>query len=583
MEMKQKVLKKVFGYPDFRPAQKPIVEAISSGGDVLTIMSTSGGKSICFQVPAILSRGTAIVISPLISLMVDQVNTLVAQNVSATYISSDLAQTEVKHRISLMEKGIYKLVYVSPERFASASFLTSLLNVDISFFVIDEAHCVSSMGNDFRPSYKSIGEAIELLGEEKSKRTGKNITHQKIAFTATATENIRKDIISSLQLNSPVILESSLDRSNIALNVIDTFDKERSLSELLLKTSISNEPTIIYAGTKSRVDSTYRTLIMQGHKAARYHSGLCSKEKSGYFDSFMSNESTIMVCTNAFGLGVNKTDIKNVIHLGLPPTLEDYWQEVGRIGRDGSKGSAYLLFDKEPDSKNILRFVSLNYPSDAAVEKFMRFCLAMQAQTGSPELTLTTDDYVLALQPIVSKADVPNILRILTECEFLAKETTYNNGYVSTYYINNEKSTPNLSAIKERKRIAEKNAKTMLAFCTSITCRRHFVLNYLNDISSQADPKKCHNCDVCNEAIDLTTEKTNSTRESITDFVLKLAQQKNVPSFVILSKQGMEHILNKPPKTLKDLLKIPGMNPRKTEAFGNEILQFINNNNSIAV
>jgi RecQ family ATP-dependent DNA helicase len=582
MEKEREVLKAVFGYSDFRPAQKPIVEAVSSGRDALTIMSTSGGKSLCFQIPAILAKGTAVVISPLISLMVDQVGGLLEKNVKATYISSDLNQVDANSRIAQMERGAYKLVYVSPERFASASFLTSLIEMDISFFVIDEAHCVSSMGNDFRPSYKNIGEAISLLNEEKSKRKGTNITHQKIAFTATATKDIRADIISSLGLDSPITLESALDRSNISINVIKTFDKEKVLSDLLIKSSVTNEPTVIYAGTKRRVDATYRTLLMQGHKVSRYHSGLSSAEKAESFNSFMNNMSRIIVCTSAFGLGVNKTDIKNVIHLTAPTTLEDYWQEIGRIGRDGSNGSAYLLFDKEPDTKNVLSFVALNYPSDAAVDKFMRFCLAMQEQTGSPELSLTTEDYLLALQPVVSKSDIPNILRILTESGFLSKNTTYENGYVSTYYIDVQDAKPNLAEIKERKNIAENNAKTMLVFCSINTCRRHFVLNYLGDISVQNNRAKCHNCDICSEVAVGTKEKTNQEKYGLMAFIAKLAQEKKVPSFIILSKQGIEHLLNTPPKTLNDLLNIPGMNPRKTEAFGNEILQFVNTNFTVA-
>lgn len=580
MEKERQILRDVFGYSDFRAAQKPTVEAIASGRDALTVMSTSGGKSICFQVPALLASGTAIVISPLISLMVDQVNALVERNVKATYLSSDLNQVDATQRIAQMKRGAYKLVYVSPERFASASFLTSLIDMDISFFVIDEAHCVSSMGNDFRPSYKDIGEAIDLLNEEKSKRKGKVITHQKIAFTATATKGIRKDVIDSLGLESPLILESSLDRSNITINVIETFNKEKSLTDLLIEKSV-NAPTVIYAGTKRRVDSTYRTLLMQGHKVARYHSGLNPTEKAEHFNSFMNNESNIIVCTSAFGLGVNKTDIKNVIHMSAPATLEDYWQEIGRIGRDGSNGDAYLLFDKEPDTKHLLNFVTYNYPSDVAVDKFMRFCLAMQEQTGSPELSLTIDDYALALQPIVTKSDIPNILRILTESGFLAKDTSYNHGYVSTYYIDDEFAKPNLTEVQNRKNFAENNAKTMLAFCSTKSCRRHYVLKYLGDTTLKNEIKTCNNCDACNHIPNNNIDKTNKAKDSLTTFIVKLAQQKKVPSFVILSKQGSEQLLKVPPRTLSDLSKLPGMNPRKTEAFGNEILQFINNNFAI--
>jgi ATP-dependent DNA helicase RecQ len=582
MEAAKAILKNVFGYSDFRPSQKTVVKSALEGRDVLAIMPTSGGKSLCFQIPALVNSGVTIVISPLISLMIDQVNTLIQKGVAATYLSSDLSEDESNQRLDGIKQGKYKIVYVSPERFATSFFLSVLLDVDVGLFAIDEAHCTSMWGHDFRPAYQDIGLAITLLEEEKSKRSGRKVLFQKLAFTGTATKEVQTDVIKSLCLSAPLVYKASVDRANITTTVIHSNDKKTLLTNMLTDKKRANQSTVIYAGTRRRVDSTYRRLLMQGFKVSRYHSGLDKKTKETAFNDFMSNHTNIIVCTNSFGMGVDKSDIKNVFHLSPPSTLEDYWQQIGRAGRDGQPANAHLFFNEGKDEKNLLDFVALNYPAKAIIDKFMRLCLAFQEQAGTPELLLTTDDYLLALQPNVSRADIDNILKLLCECGFLSKKNNYDssNRYAHTYFIDDESLLPDFTKIESRRIVAENKAKGMLSFCKTNSCRRRLILEYLGDMSLSNVKTGCERCDICTN--DRHKEDTTDLfKVKLKRFIIELAKAKNIPAFIVLSKQGEQSILEKPPITLTELSTIPGMNPRKTEAFGNEILQFINTNRGL--
>jgi len=328
----QQVMKKYFGYQGYKPGQKEIINSILQGHDTLGIMPTGGGKSLCYQVPALILPGITIVISPLIALMKDQVDTLNHMGVSAAYISSALTQSEIQDRFARAFQGEYKLIYIAPERLKS-DYIDRLSEAQkVSLIAIDEAHCVSQWGHDFRPSYAAIAPWIA------------NMPYRPViaSFTATATDQVREDIVNLLSLHNPNIKLIGFDRSNLYFSVIKGIDKARFI-EQYLKTH-PEQSGIVYASTRKEVDSIYADLQSRGYKVGRYHAGLSSDERNHTQEAFIYDEIPVIVATNAFGLGIDKSNVRYVIHHNMPRSLETYYQEAGRGGRDGEPGDCLLLY-----------------------------------------------------------------------------------------------------------------------------------------------------------------------------------------------------------------------------------------------
>ena len=331
----KEALKAVFGYDSFRPGQEAVINAILDGRDILAVMPTGAGKSLCYQVPAMLLSGITLVISPLISLMQDQVKALNEAGVNAAFINSSLSEKELNDTFKNAYKGHYKIIYVAPERLMSEGFISFAKSVEISMVTVDEAHCISQWGQDFRPSYMDIAEFINILDKRPIIS----------AFTATATQNVREDIICSLGLNDPYFLVTGFDRENLFFQVDKPQNKERFILDFIGRNR--GESGIIYCATRKNVDSLYTLLRKQHISVGKYHAGMSNEERKQMQNDFVFDYTSIVIATNAFGMGIDKSNVRFVIHYNMPSSMENYYQEAGRAGRDGLNSECILLFSPQ--------------------------------------------------------------------------------------------------------------------------------------------------------------------------------------------------------------------------------------------
>ena len=331
----EQALKILFGYDSFRAGQKSVIDSILAGRDAFAVMPTGAGKSVCYQIPAVLLPGITLVVSPLISLMQDQVKALNEAGGPAAFINSSLSEKDYNETIRRARQGIYKIIYIAPERLVTEGFLALAKSVPVSMVTVDEAHCISQWGQDFRPSYMKIVEFVKTL--EKRPIIS--------AFTATATETVREDIICTLGLQNPFTLVNGFDRENLFFQV----DKPRNKEQYILKyiSGHSGDSGIIYCATRKNVDNIYELLKSKGISVGKYHAGMSAVERKKMQDDFVFDYTSIVVATNAFGMGIDKSNVRFVIHYNMPQSMENYYQEAGRAGRDGLDAKCILLFSPQ--------------------------------------------------------------------------------------------------------------------------------------------------------------------------------------------------------------------------------------------
>ena len=348
-------LHRFFGHEDFRPAQADVIGSVLSGRNTVVVMPTGAGKSLCYQLPAVLLPGVTVVVSPLIALMKDQVEQLQGRGISATFINSTPGDLERADRLRKMRAGAYKLIYVAPERFKSGAFLDALGSLELALFAVDEAHCISQWGHDFRPDYALLGQVRKRLRPPRT-----------VALTATATPEVRDDITRSLLMKDPQVFVAGFDRKNLFLEVaqVKGDDDRRELADGLIRSTGGSG--IIYCATRKNCESMHDALKARGHKPVLYHAGMDDEARRRAQDAFMGSPKAVAVATNAFGMGIDKPDIRFVVHANIPRAVEAYYQEIGRAGRDGQPGHALLLFNHS-DVYTQERLIGGNYPADSVL------------------------------------------------------------------------------------------------------------------------------------------------------------------------------------------------------------------------
>jgi ATP-dependent DNA helicase RecQ len=411
LDQARRVLAERFGYPDFRPGQTEAVAAVLEGRDTLVVVPTGGGKSLCFQVPALTLGGLTVVISPLISLMKDQVDALVARGLAATYLNSTLFAAEISARMARVQAGEIRLLYVAPERFDLGTLAPKLRAVGVTLLAVDEAHCISEWGHDFRPSYLRVKQVREQLGNPPT-----------VALTATATPEVRDDIVRQLGLVDPRVIISGFDRVNLTYHVVATKNdaaKDATLIDLV-RAQKGDGVTIVYASTRRTVERIAQMLKRARIPTVGYHAGLDDATRADVQDAFMTERAKVIVATNAFGMGIDKPNVRLVIHYAMPGTLEAYYQEAGRGGRDRAPATAILLH-AYPDRFTHEFFIDSAIPSKAVVTAVYRACRRLADAEG-----LVDDDAAgiaataTTKQTKVSDRQVQSSLQLLARAGALA-------------------------------------------------------------------------------------------------------------------------------------------------------------------
>ncbi|MBP7948948.1 MAG: ATP-dependent DNA helicase RecQ [Verrucomicrobiales bacterium] len=475
------VLEQHFGYRRFLDGQGAVVAAILQGRDALVIMPTGGGKSLCYQLPALMMDGVTVVVSPLIALMKDQVDALERRGIPATMINSTLNAGEQHRRINALRRGEFKLVYVAPERFRHRAFLDALRGVEIALFAIDEAHCISQWGHDFRPDYLRLGQALERMGNP-----------QTVALTATATPVVRQDILAQLRLQDPFLSVFGFSRPNLSLNIRPVSGGQEKFDRL--RTIVRQHKTgIIYCSTRGKVEEVHETLRDWRLSCVAYHGGMHEAERTAAQNLFMRRERDVVVATNAFGMGIDRPDVRFVAHFDICGSIEAYYQEAGRAGRDGEPAFCELLFNYA-DTRTQEFFIDGNNPKPDIIRDLYGWL--RDHRDAQHQVRVTID---LMAQGIGSKNSmaVGSALSVLVRGGFLERFELPGTRTRGTRLLRPEVTPQNLdldwAALQEKERRDREKLKQMVGFAYSSGCRQKYILDHFGE----GDAGECGNCDQC--------------------------------------------------------------------------------------
>ena len=474
-------LQEVFGFEDFLDGQEAVIDEILSGRDGSVVMPTGGGKSLCYQLPALCREGVTLVVSPLIALMKDQVDALEERGVAVTLINSTLTWNEQKERLDGMKSGAYRLVYIAPERFRASSFMSALSDVKIEMVAIDEAHCLSQWGHDFRPDYMRLGKALEKMGRP-----------QCVALTATATPIVREDIRGVLNLREPFESISGFERPNLSFTITPV-EKVAQKYGRLKKVLAENKTGIVYCATRKKVEEVAETIHSLGLKCIAYHGGMSDQEREDTQNSFISREADIAVATNAFGMGIDRSDVRFVVHFEIPGSVEAYYQEAGRAGRDGEASVCELLFNYA-DTRTQEFFIDGVNPGPGMIRDVYQFFL--NEADDSYEVHRTLDEVKEAIGAKNGMA-VGAALGALIRGRWVERFDVPGMRAKGTRLLKPDVLTRDLTldeaALEEKERRDREKLEKMVQLCYANTCRQQWVLEYFGEV----DAPVCGSCDVC--------------------------------------------------------------------------------------
>lgn len=476
------VLEKHFGFREFLDAQEEVIDAIVSGADALVVMPTGGGKSLCYQLPALILEGTTIVVSPLIALMKDQVDALVRRQIPATLINSSLDLPEQQKRIRALARGDYKLVYIAPERFRSRSFVEAIGETTIALFAVDEAHCLSMWGHDFRPDYFRLNVVLERLGHP-----------QVAAFTATATPEVRRDILTHLNLREPREFVAGFARPNLKLLVTQVAN-EASKYERLRTLIRENKTGIVYCSTRKRVESVGENLKSDGVSIVLYHAGLSDDEREKAQNAFMQRKIDIVVATNAFGMGIDRPDIRFVAHFDVPGSVESYYQEAGRAGRDGEPATCELLFN-HADTRVQEFFIEGSNPSPAFIAQTYEM---LRGEAGAQhEVQMSIRDMADHIGAEGNDMQVSSALHVLDRERYIDRFDVPGRRIRGTRLLQPDVRGHQLkidtAKLQEKERRDRAKLKAIVDLVYARNCRQQAILRYFGE----GDATNCGNCDIC--------------------------------------------------------------------------------------
>jgi ATP-dependent DNA helicase RecQ len=478
----QPALEKYFGFREFREPQGEVISGILNGQDVFVVMPTGGGKSLCYQLPAILRDGVTVVVSPLVALMKDQVDALVARGLSATLINSTISAGEQQQRIRRMRDGEFKLVYIAPERFRSRSFLQALGQITIGLFAIDEAHCISQWGHDFRPDYFRLGSVLEELGRP-----------QVAAFTATATPEVRTDIVKRLGLENPSVFVAGFARPNLRFIVTETEGESEKYNRL--RALIQRYRTgIVYCATRKRVDLVGGELKSWGIRVVSYHGGIDDAAREEAQNQFTQNNCDVAVATNAFGMGIDRADIRFVVHFEIPGSLEAYYQEAGRAGRDGEPAECELLFNYA-DTRVQDFFINGSNPSIETIRNVYLLLRNMANEEGEVERSI--HDLAARLDQESNEMAVHSAITILDRHGVIDRYDIPGKRIRGTRLLQGNlqpfQLPIDIAGLREKEKRDRAKLKAVVDYAYGRECRQKIILRYFGD----SDFLACGACDRC--------------------------------------------------------------------------------------
>ncbi|MDA1590079.1 MULTISPECIES: DNA helicase RecQ [unclassified Bacillus cereus group] len=577
----QELLASYFGYSSFRRGQDETIKNVLDGKDTVCIMPTGGGKSICYQIPALVFEGTTLVISPLISLMKDQVDTLVQNGISATYINSSISITEANQRIQLAKQGHYKLLYVAPERLDSMEFVDQLIDMKIPMIAIDEAHCISQWGHDFRPSYLHIHRILDYLPEKPLV----------LALTATATPQVRDDICNTLGINQENTIMTTFERENLSFSVIKGQDRNAYLADYIRQNQ--KESGIIYAATRKVVDQLYEDLMKAGVSVSKYHAGMSDNDRNEQQELFLRDEVSVMIATSAFGMGIDKSNIRYVIHYQLPKNMESYYQEAGRAGRDGLDSACILLYSSQ--DVQVQRFL---IDQSTGESRFSNELEKLQNMTDYCHTEQCLQSFILQYFGEEPKEDCGRCGNCTDDRESI-DVTRESQMVLSCMIRTNQRFGKQMIAQvltgSKNKKVIEFNFHTLptygLLSNRSVKEVSEFIEFLISDELIAVEHGTYPTLKVTEKGKEVLLGKENvlrkervETRQIVQDHPLfevlrevrkEIAQGEGVPPFVIFSDQTLKDMCAKMPQSDSELLTVKGIGEHKLVKYGSHFLQAV--------